>query len=473
VKLAPRTWFGRSQAAVMYPSPGYNGTLSGGLQRGSIPFVGSLGLSRDATYRGVYLSNPWVWGAVNMISRGLGRLPLHVYELDERGRKRRIRGDLPSTPGRPTGGQSLDRLLSTPTQGMSRNAMFKSTARDWLIHGNALWEIVSTPGNLPNGLRRHPWASVVRVKTGRDGSVSYYEVNERDELSGERRKLAFQDVIHFGYGSDDGAVAVSPLEACRYTLALHDALIRHLIAYFQNAMRPSGHLSVEKLTREQSQQLREMITELYTSPENAGKVLVTSGKWESMADTPDNAQLVELVKLSREEIAAAYAVPPPVLGILDQAIKSNVKELREQYGRDSVGPWASDFEQELQAQLLAPRTGSWSSLFVEFQLAEILRPDLEARAMVYQRLAPFFTIDEVRGFENMAPLDLAGASDQPWVPSGAMPLTTAARGKQPAGFSALDDEGLVALADLLADRLKPQANSNGNGHHPERSEVST
>jgi hypothetical protein len=82
------------------------------------------------------------------------------------------------------------------------------------------------------------------------------------------------------------------------------------------------------------------------------------------------------------------------------------------------------------AQLL-PQSSSWASLFVEFQLAEMLRPDLEARALVYQRMAPYYTIDEVRGFENMEALDIRGVTDVPWAVPGSAPLPTAAKGKQP------------------------------------------
>lgn len=407
------------------PGPGVVASLSGQpLHLGAIQLVASLGQPRWATYREVYLTNPWVWAAVNVLSRGAARLPLHVFALDENGRKQRQRGDLPGQPpGRPAAGAALAKLLASPTPGVSRNAAIGATFRDRLIYGNALWRIdrLGAGGN-PVGLPRVPWRQLAKVHQDADERPTMYELRRRAGDSDPQRLLP-ADVIHFGLASDDGAVGVSPLESCRYTLALHDAVVRHLIAYFANSARLSGHLQVERLTRDKAREIRDAITEMYASPENAGKVMVTSGKWESIADSPDHAQVVELVQLSREEVAAAYAVPPPVLGILDRAIKSNVKELREQYVRDSIGPLASDFEAELQAQLLARMPG-WASLFVEFQLAEQLRPDLEARALVYQRLmACGWTWDEIRTYENMPALDLPGLSDVPWVPSGQQPAS--------------------------------------------------
>src|SRR5690606_42068714 len=107
-----------------------------------------------------------------------------------------------------------------------------------------------------------------------------------------------------------------------------------------------------------------MLEEVYASPENAGKILVTSGKWQTTSESPEHSEVVELIRLSREEVAAIYSVPPPVLGILDRAIMANVKELRSQYVRESVGPLATEMESELMAQLIRP-VPSWRNLFAE------------------------------------------------------------------------------------------------------------
>lgn len=398
------------------PGPGEKGALSGSWTTlGNISLVPSLGLNRDATYRDIYLTNPWVYAAVNKKAGSVGRLPVHVYERDDKGRKRRAVGN------------DLERLFTQPKSGISRNAFVGGTVRDRLIYGNALWEIKRQGAGTPTGLNRIRWCDVVKPIEDSDGNVLGYQLKKRDTF-GRPRMLLAADAVHFGLGTDEGACGISPLQSCSATLKLHDALTRHLIAYFANSMRPSGHIKVEKLTEKIAGEIREAIQELYSSPENAGHVLVTSGEWQGVTDTLEHAQIIELLKQSAVEVAAAYEIPPPVIGILDHAIKSNVKELREQYGRDSIGPLASDFEQDVMAQLIAP-VRAWDGFFVEFQLAELLRPDMEARAMVYQRLASIFSIDEIRGFENAEPFDLPGVTDIPWAQSGSMPLTTAAKGR--------------------------------------------
>jgi phage portal protein BeeE len=65
--------------------------------------------------------------------------------------------------------------------------------------------------------------------------------------------------------------------------------------------------------------------------------MVTSAEWQALSADPQASNIVELAKLSREEIAAAFQVPPPILGILERAIRANVTELRSQFLRDVVG----------------------------------------------------------------------------------------------------------------------------------------
>jgi HK97 family phage portal protein len=455
------------------PGPGVYGDMSRapGRYLGKIDMVGSMGRPRTATYRQVYLFNPFVYAATNLIARGVGRMPVHVYGfVDGAGNKQRFRSDVPQTPGRPSAGVQLDRLLNQPGRRLSRMAMFTGTIRERIIYGNGLWEIVDQGGGLPIGLNRISWRNVDEVNEDGYGGVNYYKISPAGQL-GRQRTLMPEQVVHFGLGSEaDQACGISLLESCKHTLALHDAVMRHLLAYFENSARGSGHFKVD--TQKQAEDARKMITELYTSPENAGKVLVTNAEWKGMADSPNHSEIVALIQESRTEVAAAFQVPPPVLGLLEHAIRANVKEMREQFVRDTTGPWATDMEGDVAAQLVNPYP-LWSSLFAEFEMSEQLRPDLEARALVYQRLIFVFTIDEIRTMENKPPLNIQGVTDVPWAPSGSLPLTTAAGGKNgripppqdpgdsgdPVALSLADARRLVAMLDEY------ERTHALNGHH--------
>lgn len=421
---------GGIEASQVFPSMGGSyASQIGWTTRGNLPMAPSMGVRQWATYRMVYRTNPWVFASVQMLSKGIARLPLHTFSTDSKGHYVRERGDLPNSLGRPTGPQQLDKMLRNGFSGLSRNAMFGSTMNDRLVCGNGLWRILRDTYGAPNAFRRIPWRDMIQVIPDEYGMPLVYVYRTWNGIGyGPIERVPASDVIHFGQGSDpEGLYGMSPLESCRHTLALHDALVRHLIAFFSNSARPSGFVSIDKdLNADRAEEIRAFLRDLYTSPENAGKVIAAAGvTWQEMGKAPDQAAIVELIKLSREEIAAAYSVPPPVLGILDQAIKSNVKELREQFGRDALGPWASDFEGEFAAQLL-PQQPSWSTLTVRFDLAELLRPDLEALALVAQRVAPYVTLDELRTrYFGLEPLNMPGLSDVPWSARGTAPITAA------------------------------------------------
>jgi phage portal protein BeeE len=56
-------------------------------------------------------------------------------------------------------------------------------------------------------------------------------------------------------------------------------------------------------------------------------VIPPGAKWESFAYSAHDAELIAQRKLNREETAAGYDIPPPVVGLLENATLANVLEL--------------------------------------------------------------------------------------------------------------------------------------------------
>ena len=84
----------------------------------------------------------------------------------------------------------------------------------------------------------------------------------------------------------------------------------------------------------------------------------------------------ETRKASREETAACYGIPAPMIGILDHATYSNITELRRSFYVDTVAPHLTSVEDTEQVQLIGPEP-AWKreGVFNEFDLGEILKPD--------------------------------------------------------------------------------------------------
>lgn len=381
-----------------------------------------------ARFSDIYKANPYVFASVNVIANSLARLPLKVYQRGARGSKIEIHRAPPGSVGRLSLGQELAALMARPTRGMSTQAWLKRVVIDKLVFGNSLVIAGAGSSTVPAELAHVNWRDI-EVKTGDTVPILYYRVSGTKDV----KTYVPLDVIHFGYGTDiDSPLGISPILGLRHTVKLHDAVTRHLAKYYENAARPSGILRLpptaagnEKLLKHTQQ----VVEEMYASPENAGRVLVTSGEWQSLAHDPKSAAIIELINLSREEILAVFQVPAPIIGLLQRAIQSNAAVMNHQFIRNTCGPIAAEIENDLNAQLIFDRPILEKAGFeVAFDMSAALRPDLTELATVLEKTRHALTPNEQRamlGYEELEdPL-----MKITWMPSGQVPLS--AQIKQP------------------------------------------
>jgi hypothetical protein len=126
--------------------------------------------------------------------------------------------------------------------------------------------------------------------------------------------------------------------------------------------------------------------------------------------TAKDAQYLEARKLTREEVAAAYHIPLPFVGILDHATFSNITEQHKNLYQDTLGPLLERVQQEFELQLL----GDFADLadaYFEFNLAEKLKgtPEEQASSMSTLVGAPVMTVNEGRARLNLPRIDDAAA----------------------------------------------------------------
>src|SRR5699024_7441919 len=120
---------------------------------------------------------------------------------------------------------------------------------------------------------------------------------------------------------------------------------------------------------------------------------------------PRAAQYIEARKLTREEVASAYYIPPPLVGILDHATFSNIREQHKQLYQDTLGPWLTQIDEALENQLLPEFTED--GLYLEFNLEAKMRGSLEEQAAAASTAAgaPCITVTELRGRNNLPAIE--------------------------------------------------------------------
>jgi phage portal protein BeeE len=296
-----------------------------------------------------------------------------------------------------------------------------------------------------------------------------------------------EDVVHFStYNPDDMVRGLSRLEPLRDTLENEAAARTATSSFWRRGARPGFALQHPgSLSTPAQERLRVQWDSMHGGAGNTGKtVILEEGMTANPLTVPNNdAQYIETRKLNREEVVAAYDMPPPAVHILDHATFSNITEQFRSVYRDTMAPVLGYFEAVLEDQLrgsTAPgRTEPdfGDDVYAEFLLDEVLRGSFEARQEAYAK-ATHMTLAEIRERENLPwiegtdvilvntavqPLDMLGAVTAARI-QGAAARSTAA--------GALPAETVRSLMGRLSwqkslDDVDPAALTAGlNGHTP-------
>ncbi|MBU0847634.1 phage portal protein, partial [Patescibacteria group bacterium] len=131
-------------------------------------------------------------------------------------------------------------------------------------------------------------------------------------------------------------------------------------------------------------------------------VLEEGMTWKQASFSAAEAEYMAGRKLTREECARAYHIPLPMVGILDNATFSNIREQHKNLYQDCLGPWLAMIEQEIELQLL-PDLGDTKGVYVEFNIQEKMQGSFEEQTQALQSATgtPWMTINETRALRNL------------------------------------------------------------------------
>jgi HK97 family phage portal protein len=221
-------------------------------------------------------------------------------------------------------------------------------------------------------------------------------------------------VVYFrGYGAL-GDVGTSPLESLRQILLEEWSGSEMREQTMRNGARASGYIERPINTPWSSDAKTTFKTDWQAQyvgdgPQAGGTPILEDGmKFVAAGQTAKDLQYVEGRKLTREEVAAAYFIPPPMVGILDNASFSNITEQHKMLYQDTLGPWLTMIQDEIALQLvpdfepMAPQ-----NFYAEFNLREKLTGSFEERqaAITSAVGGPTMTINEARALDNRPPVD--------------------------------------------------------------------
>ena len=370
------------------------------LQPGWWPITryGSLRLYDQYTcdYATIYRTQPNIRTCVDFLARNIAQLGLHVFRrVSDTDRVR-----LTDHP--------LARVLARPLPADSKVTYYRlieALMSDLGIYFNAYWLKIRID-DAPAGLLRIP-PIYVTVKGGL--VPTGYEL----KLGGPPKKIKPSEIVHFrGYNPESAISGLPPLETLRRILAEEHAAGDYREHFWQNAARMHGIIERPAGAPEWSEMARTRFKiefeALYSGGENSGRtaVLEEGMTWKDSSFSPEQAEYLAGRKLTREECARAYHIPLPMVGILDNATFSNIKEQHKNLYQDSLGPWLRMIEQDIELQLL-PEFDDTAGVYMEFNIEEKLRGSFEEQTKALQSAVgrPWMTANEARARMNLPALD--------------------------------------------------------------------
>ena len=374
--------------------------------------------NRWSSYAAIYKRQHWVRTVVDKRAWLLARLPLKVYEHDDLNR--------PEARNHP-----YAQLLANPNPRQSRFFFWLWIQSTYDIFGEAFALKVRDPGGRPvQLLPLHPTS--MREVDERDGQIIWDFDNGNLQITG----ISDEDLFHpRNYNPESTTRGLSKLESLRATLENEDSALRAQSSFWKNGARPGvALLHPNVLSQKAKERLRLSWNAVAGGADNTGStVILEEGmKPEILQLSAEEAQYIDSRKLNREEVIAAYDMPPPAVHVLDRATFSNITaQLRSVY-RDTMAPITVFHEAELEIQVRGsvrrrksePDFGD--DVYAEFLLDGVLRGDFEERADAYQKAinSGWTTPAEVRKLENLPFIE---GSDQLFINSTMIPVDAAAQ----------------------------------------------
>ena len=350
-------------------------------------------------YAAIWRGHGSVRTVVDFLGRNIASLGLHLF-------RRKGDNDRERVTDHP-----LARLLGRPNIGSTFYRLMDGTVRDLAIFDRAYWLKLKAEGG-GFWLVRLPAASVVPKGGTWYGPASF-------ELHGSTgvKEIPADQIVNFrGYSPEGDYAGTSPLESLRRVLAEEYEAGRMREQTLRNGARASGYLERPAPQPGQpawSDTARQRFARSWRAqysgggPEAGGTPILEDGmKFVPAAHTAKDLQYVEVRKLAREEVAAAYFIPPTMVGVMDSATFSNIKEQHKHLYQDTLGPWLAMIAQELMLQLL-PEFSDTADLYLEFNLEEKMRGSFEEQAAQIQTSVggPWMTRNEARAMRNLPAIE--------------------------------------------------------------------
>lgn len=384
-----------------------------------------LGLSKTALWtnwnsqkavKEGYKASTYVYACITKRARAVASVPWYVYEQNSDGTWDKVVN------------HPLELLIDKPNPFMSRSDFMERLIINLDLTGNSIFQKIQVRNTTielfplgPDGIRPIP---------DDNEFIKAYEY----QVGSQKIQIPPDEILHAMYVDPSNVFwGLAPLQVAAKTVDTDsEALNWNKIALQNRAVTDGTFTFDQPLTRDQWQDARQQIREQHQGSQNARAPWVLGGgaKWQSMSLSPVDMDFIEGRKMTREEICTVFEVPPPIVGILDKANYSNMKEARRVFWLDTIIPLLENVKNILNRSI-NPEYGQGIEIGFDLSNVEALQENFNEKIDGAQKLwsmgVPFNQINQrlELGFEeieggdvgflpaSVLPADLAGTFTPP------------------------------------------------------------
>lgn len=341
---------------------------------------------------------PTVLACVRVLSESLASLPLLMYVRGKRGKFRAYRHSLFSV------------LRDLPNPEMT-SAELRMTMQGHLAGwGNAYAQIVR---NRKSDVMELWPLRPDRVQVYRqvDGHLWYYyspDMMDDPEVRNPDNWYRRDEIMHIRGLGFDGVMGYSVIRMMAQLLAVGRNTEAYKAKFYENGARPGMVLKHPgKLGDKAYERLKSSWEARHQGVENAHKIGILEEGMDvaAIGIPPEDAQLIETEKFTRSQIAAAFRVPPHMIGDLERATFSNIEQQSLEFVTYTLAPWLTLWEQAIYRDLLTVQERR--NYFARFQINGLLRGDIKSRFESYSKAlaSGWLSVNDVREMEDLNEVD--------------------------------------------------------------------
>jgi HK97 family phage portal protein len=350
-----------------------------------------MGLSPGEMWR----TQPYLRTVVTFLARNIAQLGLHTFQRVGENDRQRLR-DGAAEP------------LGFPNRATTTYELVYGLVADLALHDVAYWLLSDDPDQRITRLPV-PW---VTPRGGDHLGPGWYMVRSNDR--GEAVKIPAEQVLAF-HGWHPAALSggSSPVHALREILAEQVQAARYRENVWRRGGKVGAVLSRPPAAPPWSDEARKRFKDDWDSqftgngPRVGGTPLLEDGMTLSRVDfSAHDMQFVEGSRLALNTVASVYHVNPTMIGLLDNANYSNVREFRRMLYGDTLGPTLAMIEDRLNT-FYVPKVDTRPGVYVEFNIEEKLQGNFEEQTAAIQSAVgrPWMTTNEARALRNMPAID--------------------------------------------------------------------